>query len=466
MEVMLPDNAPKEYKDPATLWNAVERSEKAKNAQTAREVEVSLPTELSPTDQIILVRDYVKNNFISRGMCADIAIHDKKDGNPHAHIMLTMRSIGEDGNFLAKSKKIYELDADGNRQYDPVKHQYKCRKETVNDWDRKENVELWRANWAAACNREFERVGIPERLDHRSYERQGKEQLPTMHLGPIEHRLNQRGIKGERTRYNDEVRQVNQEYAAAKGELKKDFDEYEREREETAKKKSFIEQTVRAINGLKLDYINLEYAKMVEARDNQQRYDKRKSLEGQIDDLNRRQEYINSHDVNIGSLHARRERLGIFHGKAKKQIDKDIMDLQESKRQAVSSLYSKYQIKPGQIDSYIETLNSRLCNMYPKSIMEELEEKKNNLQPSIKERQAAIKERYDEIMKTLETLPEYANIKSILDRTKFVSSDKDKELFQAAVHNSIIQFLTYTPQRQSRHQTSHQSRTMSYDMGR
>ncbi len=102
---MLCENAPKEYKDRSTLWNAVERIEKNSSAQLAREYEVALPVELNREEQIKLVRDFAKANFTDKGMCADFAIHDKGDGNPHAHIMLTIRPIEKDGTWGAKSSK-------------------------------------------------------------------------------------------------------------------------------------------------------------------------------------------------------------------------------------------------------------------------------------------------------------------------------------------------------------------------
>ena len=96
-EVSLPAHAPPEYADRNVLWNAVEKAEKKSNAQLAREIEVALPKELSRECQIEIVRRYVQENFVSVGMCADWALHDKGDGNPHAHIMLTMRGIKPDG---------------------------------------------------------------------------------------------------------------------------------------------------------------------------------------------------------------------------------------------------------------------------------------------------------------------------------------------------------------------------------
>jgi len=471
-EILYPLNAPDSYIDRETLWNAVEKSEKAKNAQTAREVEIGLPTELKRDEQIELVRTYASDYFVIRGMCADIAIHDKGDGNPHAHILLTMRSIGKDGNWLAKSKKIYDLDADGNKIYDPIKRQYKCHKETVNDWDRKENIEHWRESWATLCNREFELKGIPERLDHRSYERQGIEQIPTMHLGSIDHRLNKRGIKTERAKYNDEVRLVNQEYKNAKEQLtkeietlKKDFSEYEKKKEQAAKKKPTTEQIVKAINNLKIKYIDLEYEKIVKENAKAQRQREIQTARWKIDDLQRRQKSIIRDSTDIDRLQAERGHLNIFQGKAKKQIDEDIANLQESKKQAISNLYSEYQIKPGQIDSYIQKLNNELSELLSKPTMQAGHE---NRPPSMEEQQATIKNQYDQVMKTLESDPDYEKIKSMLDKTNFISNDKDKQLFQIAVHNTKVKFLTYAPQQHEQHErtTQHQTRARSYEMER
>ena len=95
-EILLPDNAPPEYADRAVLWNAVEKIEKAKNSQLAREIELALPVELTKEQNIFLVREYVKRYFVAQGMCADIAIHDTGGGNPHAHVLLTMRPFNED----------------------------------------------------------------------------------------------------------------------------------------------------------------------------------------------------------------------------------------------------------------------------------------------------------------------------------------------------------------------------------
>ena len=114
-EIMLPPHAPPSFSDRSTLWNSVELYEKAGNAQLAREIDAALPIELSREEQIRLVREYCSSQFVSRGMCVDFAIHDTNSGNPHCHIMLTMRPLDERGAWAAKSKKEYDLDENGER---------------------------------------------------------------------------------------------------------------------------------------------------------------------------------------------------------------------------------------------------------------------------------------------------------------------------------------------------------------
>lgn len=114
-EILLLENAPPGYSDRSVLWNAVEKIEKSRNSQLAREIEIALPIELSVGQNISLIRAYCNEHFVSKGMCADICIHDKNDGNPYAHIMLTMRSFEPDGSWAAKSKKEYILDDSGKR---------------------------------------------------------------------------------------------------------------------------------------------------------------------------------------------------------------------------------------------------------------------------------------------------------------------------------------------------------------
>lgn len=213
-EVILCENAPQEYQNRSILWNEVERVEKGSKARLAREYEIALPVELNRDEQIQLVRDFVKENFVSKGMCADIAIHDKEDGNPHAHIMLTTRPIEQDGRWGAKQKKEYILGKDGQKQYDPKKKTYKCRTVKVNDWDTTEFLERSRAEWAASLNRALEKKNLPQRVDHRSFSTQGKEQIPTEHIGVSAKAMEQRGRKSDRGERNREIKRANEQIKA------------------------------------------------------------------------------------------------------------------------------------------------------------------------------------------------------------------------------------------------------------
>ena len=218
-EILLPDHAPAEYADRAVLWNAVEQIEKASNSQLAREIQLALPVELTREQNISLIREYVNQHFVTKGMCADIAIHDTGEGNPHAHIMLTMRPIEQDGTWGAKSKKEYILDRHGEKI--PLKSgEFKSRKISVNDWNEQTKAEEWREAWANAVNKELERHNHPDRVDHRSYERQGIDQIPTIHLGVAAHQMEQKGIATNRGNINREIRLANLQIQKLQRELR------------------------------------------------------------------------------------------------------------------------------------------------------------------------------------------------------------------------------------------------------
>lgn len=210
-EVMLPINAPEAYRNREVLWNAVEASEKAKNAQLAREVEIAIPIEIPEKERAYFVRDFCQKTFVDKGMCADICIHDKKDGNPHAHVMLTMRAFEKNGTWAPKSRKEYILDKDGKKIYDRKKRQYKCRKVNTTDWNDRGKVEEWRAGFAAYVNEELEKRGISERVDHRSFERQGSDFIPTMHMGVDAVHMEKKGIATEVGDYNRDVKEYNKQ---------------------------------------------------------------------------------------------------------------------------------------------------------------------------------------------------------------------------------------------------------------
>lgn len=218
-EIILCKNAPSEYKNRETLWNEVQRVEKASNARLAREWEVALPNELTFDQSIALVKEFAQS-LADEGMCIDLAIH-WNDGNHHAHIMGTTRPIKANGEWGQKEKKIYKLDENGQKipQIDARTGEQKIgargrkmwERVTVeaNDWNRTEKVEEWRERWGEQCNKALEKACILERVDHRSYERQGIEQVPTIHEGYAARQLEKRGKSAERCHENVLIRKVN-----------------------------------------------------------------------------------------------------------------------------------------------------------------------------------------------------------------------------------------------------------------
>lgn len=219
-EILIPDHAPRDYFDRAVLWNAVEQIEKAKNAQLAREIEIALPVELPMEQNISLAREYAEKFFVSAGMCADICVHDTGNGNPHAHIMLTLRPIEPDGAWGAKSKKEYILDDNGKRIKLPSGED-KSRKVYTVDWNEQSRAEEWRGGWADMVNRYLSEHGITERIDHRSYERQGVDTIPSIHMGVAASQMERKGIRTERGDINRQVEVSNQQLRQLRARIRK-----------------------------------------------------------------------------------------------------------------------------------------------------------------------------------------------------------------------------------------------------
>ena len=209
-EVMLPPNSPQEYADRNLLWNSVEWNETKANAQLARSIELALPAELNHEQNITLVRKLVQELFVDKGMCADVAFHDKGDGNPHTHILLTMRPLTADGKWGDKSRLEYILDADGNRIPARQKGRWKTRKVYTTDWDDRGNAERWRAAAAEAINEALREAGFTQGfVDPRSYADQGVQRIPMVHEGPDARAMEKRGIPTEVGEKNREIRQQN-----------------------------------------------------------------------------------------------------------------------------------------------------------------------------------------------------------------------------------------------------------------
>ena len=230
-DILLPSHAPPEYADRQTLWNAVEKAERGKKAQLAYSFDIALQNEFSMQENIYLARQFLLDNFVSRGMVADFAVHqsDKADGgisNPHFHVMCPIRPIDLDGSWGNKQRREYVLDEHGERALDEAGN-YVFNAVPTTDWGKPETLEAWRHAWAELCNAKFAEKGLDCWIDHRSYERQGIEQIPTVHEGPSVRAMEAKGIhidKGDLNRWlrktNALLREAKEKIAALIGWLK------------------------------------------------------------------------------------------------------------------------------------------------------------------------------------------------------------------------------------------------------
>ena len=233
-EVMLPENAPSQYKDPSSLWNSVEMNEKASNAQLARTYKVELPNEWSYELATEVMRDYIQRNFVDKGMCAEFAIHDSENShtgqrNLHCHIMLTMRGIDEQGHWMPKQKKVYLTDENGERiplidketglqKVDKQnRKQWKCVTVATNDWNNRENAKIWRKDLADTINKVNAKMGMTENFwEHRSFKDQGLDIIPQIHLGEKASALERAGIRTRRGDINRDIMERNAVIEAAR----------------------------------------------------------------------------------------------------------------------------------------------------------------------------------------------------------------------------------------------------------
>ncbi len=212
-EILLPSHAPPEYADRETLWNAVEEAERGKKAQLAYSFDIALQNEFSMRENLDLARQFLSDNFVSRGMVVDFAVHspDKEDGgisNPHFHVMCPIRPIEPDGKWGNKQRREYVLDEHGERVLDEAGN-YVFNAVPTTDWGKPETLEAWRQTWADLCNVKFAEKGLDCRIDHRSFVRQGVEQIPTQHEGLTVRAMEAKGIRTDKGDFNRWVRSAN-----------------------------------------------------------------------------------------------------------------------------------------------------------------------------------------------------------------------------------------------------------------
>ncbi len=212
-EIFLPPHAPERLKDRETLWNEVEQIEKNKRAQLANNFEIALMNEFTMEENIMLAKIFVQEQFLARGMIADVAIHDppRKPGeepNPHIHVMCPMRPLNEDGTWGVKQKKVIVLDENGQ----PVigsNGKPKERAYSVTGWNSKETLQEYRKAWADMVNEFAELTNANVHVDHRTLKEQGTERLPTIHEGPEVRAMEKKGIRTTIGDLNRMIRYVN-----------------------------------------------------------------------------------------------------------------------------------------------------------------------------------------------------------------------------------------------------------------
>ena len=264
-QIFLPEYASQEWQDREKLWNAVEEVETAKDSRLAREFVVALPIELSREQQIELLQDFIREQFVADGMCADAAIHDTDGHNPHAHILLTVRPLDERGKWQYKTekeylcmkngeergftaaefkvaqnegwekqypykvgkKKVYMTPSDAEAQIfvradkHPKSTRYGRQNPISERWNSEEQLVEWRKAWADVTNLYLERAGREERIDHRSNVARGLDEIPTIHEGVTARALELKGVIADRCEINRQIKADNALLRELKAEIKK-----------------------------------------------------------------------------------------------------------------------------------------------------------------------------------------------------------------------------------------------------
>ena len=252
-QIFLPEYAPAEWSDRGTLWNAVEENEKTKDSRLAREFVVALPIEMGKAEWQNLLTEFIQDNFVADGMCADVCIHDTDGHNPHAHIMVTVRPLAENGQWQYKTEKEYLCVRDGEemgftgaefkqaqkegweKQYQykvgrkkeymipsaaeaagyervsktPKSTRFGRQNPIAARWNSDEQLVLWRSAWADVTNRYLERIGTEARIDHRSHADRGILEQPTIHEGVTARAMEQQGFIADRCELNRQIKADN-----------------------------------------------------------------------------------------------------------------------------------------------------------------------------------------------------------------------------------------------------------------
>lgn len=212
-EILMPDYVPERLADRETLWYEVENHENRKDAQLAYSFDFALQNELSMEENIEIARRYIMENFVAKGMICDVTVHDPDKGeggipNPHVHVLVPIRPVNTNGEWGEKRLHIPVFDEDGK----PVlnkKGKQKYDDPFTTDWGKPETLEIWRENWAKIVNEKFAEKGLSCRIDHRSNEDRGLDEIPQVHEGSAVRRMEKRGIKTYKGEWNRWVKKTN-----------------------------------------------------------------------------------------------------------------------------------------------------------------------------------------------------------------------------------------------------------------
>ena len=295
-EIMLPSHAPPEYADREQLWNAVEAVENQWNSQLARRFVLALPREVPEELYPQMVQDYCNQFFVSKGMIVDFAIHDPKPSghNPHCHVMLTMRALDEQGRWLPKARKVYDFDENGERIRLPS-GRWKSHKEDTVDWNEQSHGQEWRTGWETVQNRYLEMVNSPVRVDLRSYEKQGLDIIPTVHMGAAVTQMERRGIQTNIGNLNRDIKAANRMMSVIRSTIQNLRDwisDILKARQELLAEKTPQNTSPDLINLLR-DYLNLRKA---ERRD-WSRYGQQKGATKDLQSFVNATNYLKDHQI-------------------------------------------------------------------------------------------------------------------------------------------------------------------------
>ena len=415
-EIILPENAPREYANRETLWNAVEKSEKRKDARLAREIEAALQTEFILEEQKAILREYIKTNFVDKGMIADYNIHNN-EGNPHAHIMLTTRHVSPDG-FGLKNR----------------------------DWDKDTELIGWRESWAEINNRKLKEKGLDTRIDHRTLKAQGIDREPTIHLGHKAWALEKKGVKTAKGDYNREIQRRNEERAAKKELEKVNKTEESRKIRQAQKTVQYIEnppepekespfvselerglkaekaariaeksreereaeKTARYMSELKREYFELDKEFSLIMWEISRHKQDVPQLSYLVENMDEQAKNIDMLRDNAARIQTERKNLSFWEGKRKKEKDLEIEKILGNIKTVQHYFKKTFAIDPDQAPGAIKRVREKI-----REKQNELD-KKNAQISAVRERQAAIELEYHTQKLLNELRPDKEQIEKLL----------------------------------------------------